>query len=74
MSDALAEKGLKLFEECLIMIKDKDFNCLVREKLMLTSTIAGMVIAQLVHLLHLRWVILLHTFIIYHMAKQMKYF
>ncbi|MCB2292112.1 iron-containing alcohol dehydrogenase [Clostridium algoriphilum] len=46
MSDALAEKGLKLFGECLIMIREKDFNCLVREKLMLASTIAGMVIAQ----------------------------
>jgi len=46
MSDALAEKGLKLFGECLIMIREKDFNCLVRKKLMLASTIAGMVIAQ----------------------------
>ncbi|MBW9151746.1 iron-containing alcohol dehydrogenase family protein [Clostridium estertheticum] len=46
MSDALAEKGLKLFGECLNMIKEKDFTCAVREKLMLASTIAGMVIAQ----------------------------
>ncbi|MBZ9687874.1 iron-containing alcohol dehydrogenase [Clostridium estertheticum] len=46
VSDALAEKGLKLFGECLNMIKEKDFTCIVREKLMLASTIAGMVIAQ----------------------------
>ena len=36
VSDALAEKGLKLFGECLNMIKEKDF----------TFAIAGMVIAQ----------------------------
>jgi len=46
VSDALAEKGLKLFGECLNMIKEKDFTYTVREKLMLASTIAGMVIAQ----------------------------
>lgn len=46
VSDALAEKGLKLFGECLNMIKEKDFTYVVREKLMLASTIAGMVIAQ----------------------------
>ena len=46
ISDALAEKGLKLFGECLNMIKEKDFTYMVREKLMLASTIAGMVIAQ----------------------------
>lgn len=46
VSDALAEKGLKLFGECLNMIKEKDFTYVVREKLMLASTIAGMVISQ----------------------------
>jgi len=46
LSDALVEKGLKLFGECLNMIKEKDFTYIVREKLMLASTIAGMVIAQ----------------------------
>jgi len=46
VSDALAEKGLKLFGECLNMIKEKDFTFIVREKLMSASTIAGMVIAQ----------------------------
>lgn len=46
IGDALAEKGLKLFGECLNMIKEKDFTYIVREKLMLASTIAGMVIAQ----------------------------
>ncbi|MGV8980335.1 iron-containing alcohol dehydrogenase family protein [Clostridium sp.] len=46
LSDALAENGLKLFGECLNMIKEKDFTYAVREKLMVASTIAGMVIAQ----------------------------
>src|SRR5690606_31201061 len=46
ISDALAEKGLKLFGECLNMIKEKDFIHTVREKLMIASTLAGMVIAQ----------------------------
>ena len=46
VSDSLAEKGLKLFGECLNMIKEKDFTYVVREKLMLASTLAGMVIAQ----------------------------
>ncbi|WP_298836405.1 iron-containing alcohol dehydrogenase family protein [Clostridium sp.] len=46
ISDALAEKGLKLFGECLNMIKEKEFTYVVREKLMLASSIAGMVIAQ----------------------------
>ncbi|MBU3189293.1 iron-containing alcohol dehydrogenase [Clostridium bowmanii] len=45
-SDTLAEKGLKLFGECLTMIKERDFTYIVREKLMLVSSIAGMVIAQ----------------------------
>ncbi|MGH4138161.1 iron-containing alcohol dehydrogenase family protein [Clostridium sp.] len=45
-SDTLAEKGLKLFGECLTMIKERDFTYIVREKLVLASTIAGMVIAQ----------------------------
>ena len=46
ISDALAEKGLKLFGECLNMIKEKDFTSAVRKKLMIASTMAGMVIAQ----------------------------
>lgn len=46
LSDALAEKGLKLFGECLNMIKEGDFNYIIREKLMVASTLAGMVIAQ----------------------------
>ena len=46
LSDALAEKGLKLFGECLNMIKEKDFTYTIRKKLMLASTLAGMVIAQ----------------------------
>jgi len=33
VSDALAEKGLKLFGECLNMIKEKDFTFIVREKI-----------------------------------------
>lgn len=46
LSDALAEKGLKLFGECLNMIKEKDFTHTIRKKLMVASTLAGMVIAQ----------------------------
>lgn len=46
LSDALAEKGLKLFGECLTMLKEKDFSYHIREKLMVASTIAGMVISQ----------------------------
>lgn len=46
LSDALAEKGLKLFGECLNMLKEKDFPYYIREKLMVASTIAGMVISQ----------------------------
>jgi alcohol dehydrogenase len=46
LSDALAEKGLKLFGECLNMIRERDFTYTVRKKLMIASTLAGMVIAQ----------------------------
>ena len=46
ISDALAEKGLKLFGECLNMIRERDFTYTVRKKLMISSTLAGMVIAQ----------------------------
>ena len=46
ISDALAEKGLKLFGECLTMIKERDFTYTLRKKLMVASTMAGMVIAQ----------------------------
>ena len=46
LSDALAEKGLKLFGECLNMIKERDFTYTIRKKLMVASTLAGMVIAQ----------------------------
>jgi alcohol dehydrogenase class IV len=46
LSDALAEKGLKLFGECLNMLKEKDFTYQIREKLMVASALAGMVIAQ----------------------------
>jgi len=46
LSDALAEKGLKLFGECLNMIRERDFSYTIRKKLMVASTLAGMVIAQ----------------------------
>jgi alcohol dehydrogenase class IV len=46
LTDALAEKGLKLFGECLNMLKEKDFTYHIREKLMVASAMAGMVIAQ----------------------------
>lgn len=45
-SDIWAEKGLNLFSECMDALKKKNFTYLLREKLLLVSTIAGMVIAQ----------------------------
>ena len=41
ISDALAEKGLKLFGECLNMIKEKDFTYTLREKLMVSFYNSG---------------------------------
>ncbi|MDS1030566.1 iron-containing alcohol dehydrogenase family protein [Bacillota bacterium LX-D] len=44
-SDALAEKGLAIFAECLQFIQERKFQQEVREKLLLASNLAGMVIA-----------------------------
>lgn len=46
LSDTLAEKGFTLFGECLKPLKDKCLTLEHREKLLLASTIAGMVISQ----------------------------
>ena len=46
ISDRIAEGGLKIFAECIPAIKALDFNYEIREKLILMSTMAGMVIAQ----------------------------
>ena len=46
LSDTLAEKGLQLFGECLQPLLKKECPLDVREKLLLVSSIAGMVISQ----------------------------
>ena len=46
MSDRMAEVGLGIFAQCIPAIKALKFDFETREKLMLMSTIAGMVIAQ----------------------------
>ena len=46
ISDTLAEKGLQLFGECLNSLRLKDCSIEVREKLLLASSLAGMVISQ----------------------------
>lgn len=45
-SDIWAEKGLIFFSECMEALKNKAFTYELREKLLIVSTIAGMVIAQ----------------------------
>ncbi|HHW66324.1 MAG: hypothetical protein PWP07_907 [Epulopiscium sp.] len=46
LSDIWAEKGLLIFSECMEALRNKDFTYELREKLLLVSTIAGIVIAQ----------------------------
>ncbi len=46
LSDTLAEKGLSMFKECKGALAEKNFSYEVREKLLLLSTLGGMVIAQ----------------------------
>ncbi len=46
LSDRLAEIGLDIFKECIPSLKSRTYSHEIREKLMLASTIAGMVIAQ----------------------------
>lgn len=46
ISDALAKQGLTLFKACKDALYKKEFSYEIREKLMLMSTLGGMVIAQ----------------------------
>jgi len=46
LTDTLAEKGLSLFGECLQPLRNQDCSIEIREKLLLASSIGGMVIAQ----------------------------
>lgn len=46
MNDKIAESGFGIFAECIPAIKALDFSEEVREKFLLMSTIAGIVIAQ----------------------------
>lgn len=45
-SDKLAEAGMDIFKQCIPALKARKYSFEIREKLMLASTIAGMVIAQ----------------------------
>lgn len=45
-SDKLAEIGMDIFKQCIPSLKEKVYSFEIREKLMLASTIAGIVIAQ----------------------------
>lgn len=46
ISDMCCEKGLKLFGECLPLLLEKNLSKEFREKMMISSTIGGMAIAQ----------------------------
>lgn len=46
LSDTLAEKGLLLFGECLKPLQNGDCGIDIREKLLMASSIGGMVISQ----------------------------
>lgn len=46
ISDSIAEKGFRLFSECMNGLKSKNISYEDYEKLLLTSTLAGIVIAQ----------------------------
>lgn len=46
ITDALAEKAIKLWGECIGELVDGEISYEVREKLMISSTMAGIVIAQ----------------------------
>ncbi len=46
LSDMLAEKGLVLWGECIPQLLKGELDLEIREKLMLTSSVAGMVIAS----------------------------
>lgn len=46
MSEKIAEAGFAAFKECLEAVRTKKYDIEVREKLLLSSTIGGMVISQ----------------------------
>lgn len=46
ISDASAEKGFKLFGECINALRAGEFSYEIREKLLLASTLGGIVIAE----------------------------
>lgn len=46
LSDAAAEKGMRLFGQCMEALQNRKFTYKIREKLLLVSTLGGMVIAQ----------------------------
>lgn len=45
-SDVLAEKGLELFGQCIQSLRENKITFEIREKLLIASSIAGMVISQ----------------------------
>lgn len=45
-SDVLAEKGLELFGQCIQSLRENEISFEIREKLLIASSIAGMVISQ----------------------------
>lgn len=45
-SDIIAEAALKIFKECIPYIENKEYDFEIREKLLICSTIAGILIAQ----------------------------
>ncbi|GAA0120696.1 MAG: iron-containing alcohol dehydrogenase [Clostridium argentinense] len=45
-SDLLAEKAMELFGQCIQSLRSNEINFEIREKLLVASTIAGMVISQ----------------------------
>lgn len=45
-SDIIAEAGLKLFKECIPYIENREYTFEIREKLLICSTIGGILIAQ----------------------------
>lgn len=46
LSDIYAEKGMSLFSECIQSLINNEINYEIRKKLMATSTLGGMLIAQ----------------------------
>ncbi|MBB6714453.1 iron-containing alcohol dehydrogenase family protein [Clostridium gasigenes] len=46
ITDALAEKSIKLWSECIEELISGEISCEIRRKLMIASTMAGIIIAQ----------------------------